>query len=108
MKTFSQLTKKLQNLAIKEFEAQGLQPNLDLAVNALVVEGNFDWNNTLQPESFWYTVAYKSEERAMKDHYIDPSPPAPVKEVTAKKTSTKKTSKKTEKVTKKSVKKTEK
>lgn len=108
MKKFSSLSPKLQELAIKEFEAQGLTPNLDLNVNALTIEGNFDWANTLQSESFWYTVAYKGEDRAMKDHYLEPSPLLPVKKTAVKMPSPKKTSNKTEKVTKKSVKKTDK
>ena len=95
MKTFKQLKKPLQLAAIKEFEAQGLTPNLDLPINA--IEGNFDWKNALQPYEFWYTLAYKGENRAM-EFYIesDPAPKPQTKTKAAPKT-TKKTAKKTTK-----------
>lgn len=93
MKKFNELSKKAQDLAKKEFEAQGLAVNLDLAVNALPEVGNFDWKNALQPYEFWYSVAVYGETRAFADHFIDP---APKPKKTPKKT-IKKTTKKSEK-----------
>lgn len=106
MKKFKHLSKANQLLAVNEFEAQGLTPNLELAINAPIEAGNFDWHNTLQPYDFWFAIAYKGEQKANEHKIVNHVDKTPKDGKEASPKSTKKAVKKsTKKVAKKSSKK---
>lgn len=68
MQKFNELPQDLQELAISNFEKQGIAPNLDLRINETTENGNFDWSKSNEKFKFWLTLFTAGIEAAKEIH----------------------------------------